>query len=113
MVKMPLNFGQNGRANLVMQKCECFGPSLRNAKSKSQTSIPHPALMFASRRRHTEIVKLLLAHKKINVNAQGKEGMTALMKASEKGHTDIVKMLLSNEKINVKRGKRTQYLLEK
>jgi ankyrin repeat protein len=53
------------------------------------------ALMFASERGYTNIVKLLLEYGS-DVNAREVGGCTALMLASERGYTDIVKLLLEH-----------------
>ncbi|MFA5306827.1 MAG: ankyrin repeat domain-containing protein [Candidatus Babeliales bacterium] len=54
------------------------------------------ALMKASTRGHTEIVRMLLAVDGINVDAQNIwPGNTALMQASYWGHIDIVRILLA------------------
>ena len=59
------------------------------------------ALIFASRSGYTEIVKLLLTNKTININTQDNNNYTALMYASRSGYTEIVKLLLTNKTINV------------
>ena len=50
------------------------------------------ALLFASFKGHTEIVKALLA-KGADVNMKNNNGDTALMVASEKGFAEIVRLL--------------------
>ena len=50
--------------------------------------------MFASRKGHLEIVKLLIANKITDINIQNNNGVTALMFASQKGHLEIVKLLI-------------------
>ena len=49
--------------------------------------------MNASNNGHTEVVKLLLQVKGIDVNKQDKDGDTALKCASKEGHTEIAKLL--------------------
>ena len=51
------------------------------------------ALMMASRKGHTKIVKMLI-YANAKLNLKNKDGMTALMWASWQGHTNIVKMLI-------------------
>ena len=56
------------------------------------------ALIIASKRGHTDIVKLLLAVPSIDVNVQNKfYGETALSIASKNGHTDIVKLIKNHK----------------
>jgi hypothetical protein len=40
---------------------------------------------------------MLLQHKNIEINLQGKDGKTALITASEKGYKEIVEMLKTKE----------------
>jgi hypothetical protein len=54
------------------------------------------ALIWASRRGHTDIVKLLLDNG-ANVNFTPYSGVSALHLASKYGHTDIVKLLLNRQ----------------
>ena len=58
-------------------------------------------LFWAARRGHAEVVKALLAHSEIDVNAKNNHGMTALMAAAENGYTEVVKALLGHSKIDV------------
>ena len=59
------------------------------------------ALYWASWKGHSDVVKLLLGAKWINVNQTNKKGATALFIASQKGHSDIMKLLLGTSDINV------------
>ena len=43
---------------------------------------------------HVEIVKLLLEHSPLSLNAPGYDGMSLLMIASNFGHVDIIELLL-------------------
>ena len=51
------------------------------------------ALMWASWKGHTEIVKLLLERPEIDVNLENKRGQTALMNASAYGRTEIANLI--------------------
>ena len=57
-----------------------------------------PLADAAYRGNHT-IVRLLLNHKHINVNAPGKENPTPLCKAAIAGHARVVKELLTHPNI--------------
>ncbi len=61
-----------------------------NARNKCSFT----ALIIASLRGHTEVVRRLLAVDDINVNTQDGWGETALILASARGRTEIVRMLL-------------------
>ena len=52
----------------------------------------------------TDIVKMLLGHKDIDVNARNSYGHTALMWASGYGDANIVKILLGHKDIDVNAG---------
>uniref|UniRef100_A0A0G4HYJ9 Uncharacterized protein n=1 Tax=Chromera velia CCMP2878 TaxID=1169474 RepID=A0A0G4HYJ9_9ALVE len=70
------------------------------------------ALMLASCKGHTDIVRLLV-DAKANVDMQDKNGMTALILASENGHTDIVRLLVdakANVDMEDKNSKKTALL---
>jgi ankyrin repeat protein len=59
------------------------------------------ALIEASHQGHTEIVRMLLENKNIEINQQDEYGWTALICASKKGHAEIVKILLENKNIEI------------
>ena len=58
------------------------------------------ALMAAAVRGHAEIVSLLLAHRRINVNVQNVFGSTALSLAARRGHEHIVRLLIACPSLN-------------
>ena len=58
------------------------------------------ALMRASYRGHTEVVKLLLERPEIDVNVQNSRGDTALMWASWNDHTEIVNLIKAHPNYN-------------
>lgn len=68
-----------------------------NAKDEHSNT----ALLSASWRGYTEIVKLLLEHKDIDVNAKHFLDSTALQVASLNGNTEIVKMFLEQKDIDI------------
>ena len=69
-----------------------------NAQQNDGTS----ALIMASWKGHVEVVKALLLHDKVDVNARRTtDGVTALWMASQNGHVEIVKVLLMNNKVDV------------
>ena len=49
--------------------------------------------MVACHKGRKDVVKLLLDHSDIDLNAEDNTGRTALMIASQRGHQDIVQML--------------------
>ncbi|KAH9126640.1 hypothetical protein AeMF1_002948, partial [Aphanomyces euteiches] len=53
------------------------------------------ALMYASRHGHTDMVRLLLAQDRIDVNAKQSMGWSALILAAANGHGEIVQLLLN------------------
>ncbi|GJL54442.1 MAG: hypothetical protein NPIRA02_15740 [Nitrospirales bacterium] len=53
------------------------------------------ALLMAGQNGHTEVIKLLLAHK-AEVNLPTRNGTTVLMMAAENGHIEAVKLLLAH-----------------
>jgi ankyrin repeat protein len=60
------------------------------------------ALIEASHQGHTEIVRMLLENKNIEINQRDKEyRRTALILASYEGHVEIVKILLEKENIDI------------
>jgi Ankyrin repeats (3 copies) len=61
---------------------------------------PIPMLYSAVANRHTEVVKLLLSRKGVDVNEQTKTGATALNVAASDGETEIFKLLI-DAKANV------------
>ena len=52
--------------------------------------------MYASWKRHNDIVKLLLDQKGIDLDVIDYWGRTALMNAIENGHIDVAQMLLDH-----------------
>ncbi len=85
---------------------ECVKKALDNGENINIQDIgKNTALIWASYRKYTEIVKLLLENPEktsINVNIQDNGKNTALIWVSKKGHTEIVKLLLENpEKTNI------------
>ena len=60
------------------------------------------ALYLASRKGHTEVLKLLLQENGVDVNVREAQGeCTALHLASMKGHVDVVELLLQVEGIDM------------
>ena len=59
------------------------------------------ALILASYFGITEIVKLLLEHKDIDVDIQDSHGWTALICATNERNTEIVKLLLEHKDIDI------------
>ena len=59
------------------------------------------ALTLAAYEGHVEVVKALLAHSEIDVNAKIENGATALMLAAWEGREDVVNALLAHSKIDV------------
>jgi ankyrin repeat protein len=53
-------------------------------------------LIAAASEGHADVVKLLLATKKVNIDSKDKDGTNALMAASVRGHKDVVELLLSS-----------------
>ena len=62
----------------------------------SEDEEPTTALILASERGETDIVKMLLKDGATNVNQHNDDGETAIDVAIEKGHTEIVGLLLDN-----------------
>eukprot|EP00039_Didymoeca_costata_P005256 m.79992 g.79992 ORF g.79992 m.79992 type:complete len:1068 (+) comp12735_c0_seq1:196-3399(+) len=58
-------------------------------------------LIWAAKNGHENVVALLLADKKINLNATDKHGNSALMWASEKGYKGVVSQLVTAEGLNL------------
>ncbi|RYP13405.1 hypothetical protein DL767_010763 [Monosporascus sp. MG133] len=59
-------------------------------------------LVAASDEGHVDVVRLLLATSKIDVNSKDSEsGRTPLMAASDKGHVDVVRQLLAASKTDI------------
>ena len=59
-------------------------------------------LMLAVRDGHVEIVRVLLAHERVDVNqARTRDGGTALLWACHTGHVEIIKLLLAHDGIDV------------
>ncbi|WP_406831117.1 ankyrin repeat domain-containing protein [Wolbachia endosymbiont (group A) of Bibio marci] len=56
----------------------------------------HTLLHLAAEEGCTEIVKVLLQAKGIDINAANEFGQTPLHLAAEEGHTEIVKILIEN-----------------
>lgn len=54
------------------------------------------ALMCAAEHGHLEIVKVLMQHPDININATDNDGLSALSVAMEAGHRDIGVLLYAN-----------------
>lgn len=59
------------------------------------------ALIWAADNGNHEMVKLLLAHDKTDINAGNRAGVTALMLAAKKGHLHIVDDLLAADGIDI------------
>jgi len=59
------------------------------------------SLLWAARKGHEAVVKLLLARDDLDVNS-GHYGRTALSFAAERGHEAVVKLLLAQDEIDVK-----------
>ncbi len=68
----------------------------RNADIISSNTEGINPLIASSSEGHHEIVKELLATKKIDINAKDKDGTNALMAASVRGHKEVVSLLLQN-----------------
>ena len=56
--------------------------------------------MYACEKGHTEIVKMLLLHKTIQINQTNEYGKTALTYASERGDKEMFEMLEAATKAN-------------
>lgn len=52
-----------------------------------------PPLMLAAERGHPDIVRLFIARKDVDIDAQNGRGETALKLAVQRGHTDVVQIL--------------------
>jgi ankyrin repeat protein len=67
------------------------------------------ALICASSKGHSEVVKLLLKHSKTDVNQKNKDGYTALICASNTNRLEVVKLLLKHPKININQKNKDGY----
>merc|ERR1712029_1101545 len=59
------------------------------------------ALIWAVNRGQLEVVKNILTHPNLDVNAKGAEGLTALIIASRNGVRDIAEMLVMDNRTDV------------
>jgi len=50
---------------------------------------------------HKEVVELLVAVNKIEINTKDKDGWTALMKAASNGHKEVVELLVAVDKVEI------------
>ena len=66
-----------------------------------QTKIYKPALYFAIETRNMDIIKLLLSHKDIDINAPFQKGKSPLHLAVQNNDIEIVKLLLTYPNIDV------------
>ena len=66
-------------------------------------------LIIAAYKGHSEVVKLLLDKKDIQVNQGDRCGATPLIHAAKKGHLEVVKLLLERDNIHVNQGDKYGY----
>ncbi|XP_065224861.1 uncharacterized protein LOC135848789 [Planococcus citri] len=77
-----------GHANIIKLLLQNGAKMLKNGKNRS-------ALEFAVAYRHLDVVKILLQHKTVNLNAKGNADWTILHIASQEDNLEIVKYLVS------------------
>lgn len=58
-------------------------------------------MYWAARKGHAELVELMVADPRINVNIMDSQDETPLHRAAEEGHEDVVRLLLATEGIDV------------
>ena len=69
--------------------------------STGQTCSKQTPLHMASDNGQAEVVKLLLAHLRLDVNAKSSVGQTPLSLGCENGHVSIVEVLLKDPRVDV------------
>jgi ankyrin len=69
----------------------------KGADCTAMTSYGESALHIASRNGHENVVQLLMAGEKVDIDVQNKRGETELHVAAAGGHVEVVRLLLEND----------------
>ena len=90
----------SGNSGVVRLLCEEYGVDVNSSTSETLEETPKRGmtpLEWATRKGHTDVVRVLLGNK-ADVNAsRHTDGVTPLYIAAQNGHTEVVKLLLDNK----------------